>query len=228
MFETRDFAEGVLLVVAALLPIVNPLGAAPVFLAMTPNADSATRARIARKVAVNGFVLLLASLFLGNLLLEFFGVSIPAVQLAGGLIVCRIAWTMLGEPDTVAAVTAGTIDADEAKAFYPFTLPLTVGPGAIAVAITLGANFPSTVQPFLADAIASVAGALIVCVTIFLCYRYAQRLGDALGRNGTAVLMRVSAFVLFCIGVQITWNGARTLVVQLNAPPPVTAPAKAG
>ena len=99
MFEGHDFAQGVLLVIGALFPIVNPLGNAPVFLTMTANADPATRARLARKVAINGFVLLMGSLFLGNLLLEFFGVSIPAVQVAGGFVVCKLGWSMLAEAD---------------------------------------------------------------------------------------------------------------------------------
>lgn len=228
MFEGRDFTEGVLLVIAALLPIVNPLGGAPVFLTMTPHADQATRARLARKVALNGFMLLLGSLFLGNLLLKFFGISVPMVQVAGGLIVCRLAWTMLGDDNATATSAAETADAQEAKAFYPLTLPLTVGPGAISVAVTIGANFPSTMQPFVADAVSSIIGITIVCVTIYGCYRYAQRLGDMVGPNGTVVLMRLSAFVLLCIGLQITWNGASMLFHEFTAPPAVTAPAKNG
>ena len=231
MFEGHDFAQGVLLVIGALFPIVNPLGNAPVFLTMTAHADPATRARLARKVAINGFVLLMGSLFLGNLLLEFFGVSIPVVQVAGGCIVCKLGWSMLADADdddSTAARAATTADMHDAKAFYPLTLPLTVGPGAISVAVTIGANFPSTVQPYLADALSAILGAIVVCAAIFGCYRYAQRLGDLIGTNGTMVLMRLSAFILFCIGVQIAWNGASTLVRDFNAPPAVTAPAKAG
>jgi multiple antibiotic resistance protein len=230
MFEGRDFAQGVLLVIGALLPIVNPVGNAPVFLAMTATADLATRARLARKIAINGFMLLMGSLFFGNLLLEFFGVSIPAVQVAGGCLVCKLGWSMLDETnDDVAAATATTtVDAHDARAFYPLTLPLTVGPGAIAVAVTIGANFPSTVQPYIADAASAILGALVVCITIYACYRYAQRLGDLVGTNGTVVLMRLSAFIMLCIGVQITWNGASTLIRDFHAPPAITTPARAG
>jgi multiple antibiotic resistance protein len=208
----------VLLVVAALLPVVDPLGAAPVFLAMTPDADSATRAALARKVAFNGMVLLLAPMFLGNLVLRFFGVSVPVVQLAGGLIVCSFAWKVLGEADGGERPATASPEAIHAKAFYPFTLPLTVGPGAISVAVTLGANFPSTAQPFVADAVSSAAGILVVVGSIYLCYRHAQRMGDLLGRNGMAVVLRLSAFILFCIGVQIAWNGARSLALEVTVP----------
>lgn len=220
-----------MLVIGALLPIVNPVGNAPVFLAMTATADLATRARLARKIAINGFILLMGSLFLGNLVLEFFGVSIPAVQVAGGCIVCKLGWSMLTDADDNGATTAPatmTADCHDARAFYPLTLPLTVGPGAISVAVTIGANFPSTVQPYVADALSTILGAIVVCAAIYACYRYAQRLGAMVGTNGTMVLMRLSAFIMFCIGVQITWNGASTLVRDFNAPPAVTAPAKAG
>ncbi len=228
MFEGHDFAQGVLLVIGALFPIVNPLGNAPVFLTMTANADPATRARLARKVAINGFILLMGSLFLGNLLLEFFGVSIPVVQVAGGFIVCKLGWSMLSDADdNNTAAPAAKVDTHDARAFYPLTLPLTVGPGAISAAVTIGANFPSTVQPYLADAVSAILGALVVCAAIFGCYRYARRLGDLIGANGTLVLIRLSAFILLCIGVQITWNGASTLVRDFNAAPVVTAPAKA-
>jgi multiple antibiotic resistance protein len=228
MFGGRDFVEGVLLVVGALLPIVNPVGNAPVFLAMTADADLATRARLARKIAINGFILLMGSLFLGNLLLEFFGVSIPAVQVAGGCIVCKLGWSMLADSndETTAAPAAATVDTHDTRAFYPLTLPLTVGPGAISAAVTIGANFPSTVQPYIGDALSAVLGAIVVCIAIFGCYRYAQRLGDLMGTNGTMVLMRLSAFIMFCIGVQITWNGLSTLAHEFNAPAAVTAPAR--
>jgi multiple antibiotic resistance protein len=229
MPEVRDFAHGVLLFIGALLPIVNPVGNAPVFLAMTRRANLATRARLAGKIAINSFILLLGSLFLGNLLLEFFGVSLPAVQVAGGCIVCKLGWSLLADDDDAgAAPDTATVDAHDERAFYPLTLPLTVGPGAIAVAVTIGANFPSTVQPYVADAVSVVLGATVVCAAIFGCYRYAQRLDDLAGANGTMVLMRLSAFIMFCIGVQITWNGASTLVREFNAPPAVSAPAGTG
>ena len=97
--DARHFIEGVFLVYAALLPIVNPLGAAPVFLAMTRYADDPTRAVLARKVTFNSFVLLMASVFIGTYVLEFFGLSVPVVQLGGGLVVCSVAWDMLRSAD---------------------------------------------------------------------------------------------------------------------------------
>jgi multiple antibiotic resistance protein len=218
--DLRHLLEGIFLVIAALLPIVNPLGAAPVFLALTRNVEPTMRKQLAWDVALNCFVLLLASIFIGGFVLEFFGVSVPVVQVAGGLVVCSLAWSLLreGEIAESSSATVASTEAIETRAFYPLTLPLTVGPGSISVAITIGANHPSTVRSFVTAAVSSVIGVLIVCIAIYACYRYSRRLGEMLGRNGTAVVVRLSAFILLCIGVQIVWNGADALL-GISRPP---------
>lgn len=208
----RHFATVFLLVVAALLPIVNPVGSAPIFLALTHGADSATRHALAWRIAINAFVLLMGSLILGNFVLRMFGLSIPVVQFAGGLVLCWLGIRMLGDdapaaPEAPAAGSAQVI----ARAFYPLTLPLTVGPGSISVAITIGANFPSTMVPFLADAAGAVVGAVVVCVATYACYRYAESIARLLGAGGTAVVLRLSAFIMLCIGVQVMVNGGDAL-----------------
>ena len=93
-------------------------------------------------------------------------------------------------------------------------MPLTVGPGSISVAITIGANFPSTIQPYLADAAAAVIGALVVCIATYACYRYAEAIARLLGAGGTAVVLRLSAFIMLCIGVQVMVNGGDALLMQ--------------
>ena len=212
--DPRHFLEGVFLVFAALLPIVNPLGAAPVFLAMTRYANDPTRAALARKVTINSFVLLMASVFIGTYVLEFFGLSIPVVQISGGIVVCAVAWDLLRGADVSAKFgNEGLPDPDAVatEAFYPLTLPLTVGPGSISVAITIGANHPQTVRSFLTAAMSSLLGVVLICVSVYLCYRYAERLSKLLGSAGTSVVVRLSAFILLCIGVQIMWNGIDAL-----------------
>jgi len=145
-------------------------------------------------------------------------VSIPAVQVGGGLIVCAIGWSFLMAPESPAVSDRiSTPDADvlTERAFYPLTMPLTVGPGSISVAITLGANPPRGLRSLFTTALAHVIGVFIVAVSIYLCYRYADRILNKLGRTGTNVLIRLSAFILFCIGVQIVWNGLRTLLATV-------------
>jgi multiple antibiotic resistance protein len=212
--QSGNLLQGVLIVVGALLPIVNPLGNAPFFLALTAGETDRSRNVLARKVAVNGLFLLLAALFLGDDVLKFFGVSVPIVQMAGGLVVAGLAWKLLNrgdDTDKAPPPPPANAGASEGRAFYPLTLPLTVGPGSISVAIALGANFPSTVLPFLADAASAVAGALIVCIVTYVCYRYAEATARLLGTSGTAVVLRLSAFIMLCIGLQIMWNGADAL-----------------
>ncbi|MCC6194871.1 MAG: MarC family protein [Burkholderiales bacterium] len=209
--DIRGVLQGALLVLAALFPIVNPLGNAPLFLSLTADASEAQRKVLARKVAVNGFVLLVAAIFAGDLILDFFGVSVPVLQVAGGLVVASLGFRLLhdsGEATAPGNVGAGAIGA---RAFYPLTLPLTVGPGSISVAVTVGANFPSTLQPYVGDALSALVGVLAVCASIYACYAFAERLTRALGSTGLAVVMRLSAFILLCIGVQIMWNGADAL-----------------
>lgn len=222
--EVRQFLEPLLLAVAALLPIVNPLGGAPIFLAKTADLTGAEHDDLARRVAINCFVLLIVSTFIGAYVLDFFGLSIPAVQVAGGAVVCAMGWNLLNEPDrppTAAqdAARANTPTDLARRAFYPLTMPLTVGPGSMSVAITLGANPSPDVRTLIATSVAHVIGILIVVLTVFLCYRYADRMLRRLGDVGTVIVSRLMAFILLCIGVQILWNGIAGLIATLHAAP---------
>jgi multiple antibiotic resistance protein len=210
------FGSVVMLAVGALLPIVDPLGGAPIYLAMTTGLSSLERARMAKAVAINSFLLLIASALIGAYVLDFFGVSIPSVQVAGGLVVCSIAWSLLNSPNSPPALErngpAATPDDLSVRAFYPMTMPLTVGPGSISVALTLGANPPPGFRPLLLTALAHTVGILLVALGVYLCYRFAERILRRLGPTGTSVVVRLTAFILLCIGVQICWNGAHALI----------------
>jgi multiple antibiotic resistance protein len=222
------FAGIVFIAVAALLPIIDPFAGAPIYLAMTSGLSSEERARTAKLVALNSFVLLLASILIGAYVLDFFGVSIPAVQVAGGTVVCALAWSLLNGPSTPevsAATSPAPPDSLTQRAFYPLTMPLTVGPGSISVAITLGANPPRSLRALLTTTLAHVVGVLITVAAIYLCYRYADRLVRRLGTTGTNIMIRLTAFILLAIGTQIIWNGARTLLETVLHPTAATAPA---
>ena len=216
--QLRQTVEGVLLVFATLLPIVNPFGGAPVFLAMTADCTPELRKGLATRVAVNAFVLLFLSVFVGSYVLDFFGLSVPIVQVACGLVVCALGWDLLRQEttDPGPAPLSGPGDPDIAtRAFYPLTLPFTVGPGTISVAITLGANHAHSMRSLLANGASELVGVTLIAATILVCYRYADRMLHALGATGTSVLVRLSAFILLCIGVQILWNGASGLLESL-------------
>jgi len=217
--DLRHLVEGLLLVIAALLPIVNPFGGAPMFLAMTSDVDSALRQELAKKIAINAFILLVASLFIGTYVLEIFGLSVPIVQVAGGIVVCAAAWELLraGSAPPSVPVPAPAAAQIASRAFYPLTLPLTVGPGTISIAITIGAHHPQSVRFLLLDGTADVLGAAFIAGTVFLCYRYADRMLRVVGETGTTVLIRLSAFIMLCVGVQIFWSGAKILLGSLPA-----------
>lgn len=215
----QNIINAFLLVYAALFPIVNPIGSAPLFLRMTSGRTSAERSALAQSVARNSFFLLLGSLFIGSHVLEFFGITLPVVRIAGGLVVAAFGWQLLHtseEPNTDRAEVrhAGpTVDA-----FYPLTMPLTVGPGSISVAVTLGSQRPTPSADMTELAVlggAAVAGLAAIAITIFVSYRFADRIILFLGPRGTDVLMRLSAFILFCIGIQIIWNGLSVLISRV-------------
>lgn len=216
-----ETAKNILLILSALFPIVNPLGGSPVFLALTRDYPRAARRALARQVAVNSFLLLIASFLVGTHILNFFGISIPVVQVGGGLVVISNGWAMLKqeqEPDRGRDVQK-RVDLQDifGNAFYPLTLPLTVGPGSISIAITLGANLPRHLGPNLLAIFATVIGAAVVAASIYVCYGFADRLAAAVGESGMSIILRLSSFLLVCIGVQIMWNGVSTLVRTLHA-----------
>jgi multiple antibiotic resistance protein len=212
-----DVAKYTLLVVGALFPIVNPIGNTPIFLSLTRGLSTRGRTALARMIAVNGLILIVTSIFIGTHILAFFGISLPVVQVGGGLVVISTGWTLLRQPDHEDA------DEKEAKkecneadysrqAFYPLTLPLTVGPGSISVAIAVGANRAEGSEwhwPLIAG---MLLGSILIAASIYWSYRFAERIGRTLGDSAMNVIIRLSSFILVCIGVQILWNGVSTLL----------------
>jgi multiple antibiotic resistance protein len=179
-----EIAKSVLLIVSALFPIVNPLGGSPVFLALTSDYLPQSRRILARSVALNSFILLIASFAIGTHVLSFFGISLPVVQVGGGLMVIANGWVMLkqdAEEERGSRQQAVSRTDILRNAFYPLTLPLTVGPGSISIAITLGANEPRHLRANLMALLAAVIGSTIIAVSIYLCYGYADRLAAILG-----------------------------------------------
>jgi multiple antibiotic resistance protein len=217
----NDAINAFLLIYAGLFPIVNPVGSAPLFLGLTHLCGTAERRVLARRVAWNGFFLLLGSMLAGSYVLEFFGITLPAVRIAGGMVVMAFGWKMLHsarEPEDKAPASA-TPPGVPVDAFYPLTMPLTVGPGSISVAITLGSQRPSLaagLEHFALVSASAIAGLVAMAITIYVCYRSAQRIVAVLGKQGSDVLMRLSAFILLCIGVQIVWNGLAGLWATLR------------
>lgn len=204
-----------------LFAIINPYGLAFVFLDRTAGLDRTERARLSRRIAINAFLVLVVSLFLGSAILGFFGISLPALRLAGGLVVAVAGWTMLDadlQPPDRAAAGPGRIDHARRMAFFPLTIPLTTGPGSIAAAIALGAGRQGDLPDMMLASTASVIVAVLSALTIWHAYGRADRMARLLGPEGTLVITRLSAFLLLCVGVEIMLTGAGEWLRPLLAP----------
>jgi multiple antibiotic resistance protein len=206
------------LILSALFPIVDPLSGSPIFLALTREYSRDTRRELAMRVALDSFLLMLGSYFIGSHILGFFGVSLPVVQIGGGLIVIAVGWSMLMQNDQADSTARKTIQPQGVfrRAFYPLTLPLTVGPGSISVVITLGANATHRYGVHILMVLAAVLGTALIGISIFLCYGFADHLALALGDTAMTVIARLSSFLLVCIGVQIMWNGISALLSSVT------------
>lgn len=165
---------------------------------------------------------MLVALWGGSYVLAFFGISIAALRVAGGLVLTGFAWELLSAPDQhhsrkqEQASDAGA-GAPEDVAFFPLTLPFTTGPGTIAVAVALGAGRPPGGGALLSFFVGVTLAALALAALTALLYAYADRLGDRLGRSGTKTVSRLSAFILFCIGVQVLLTGITAVLQPLLA-----------
>src|SRR4029077_4519522 len=164
----------------------------------------------------NSFMLATASLLIGSHVLKFFALSLPAVQIGGGLVVAATGWPLLnrGEEEAKARAPAASAEAVMAGSFYPLTMPLTVGPGSIAIMLTVGSSAPNALghsRALLLEAGGGLAAVALVSWSIYLSYRYADQILAKLGPSGINVLLRLSAFFLLCLGVQILFNGYRAI-----------------
>ena len=217
--DLTQLGGSILLIVGAVLPVVNPLGDAPIFLRMTPGCDEATRALLAKRIAFYSFFFLLGSLLFGSFVLVVFGLSIPVVQVAGGAAVCAFGWNLLADNPKPVEVTVDTTHAKLialGRAITPLTLPMTIDAGVIAVAITVGAFHAHSFKHTLIQIFADIIGAVIIALSILLTYRYAHRVSGKIGHTGMMVVVRLSAFIMLCIGVSISWDGIKSLLAEIG------------
>jgi multiple antibiotic resistance protein len=213
-----------LVVFAGLIPIVNPPGSALLFLAMTRRGTSAERSELARRIAIYAFLIMIVSLYVGAFVLKLFGISVPVLRVAGGLVLAFAGWRALDAPRqrTDAQTPEAADDSDLAgMAFYPLTMPLTAGPGTVAVAIALGTSGSGTADmpwpTVIGGMLAALLATLAIAGLVYVCYRFADRLEMALGERGSDALGRLFAFILICLGIQIFWIGFAELWASLPA-----------
>lgn len=218
--DVLQMVHAVLLILGALLPVVNPPGNVSIFLALTRGCDEGTRRDLAAHIAIYSFALLFGSMLFGSIVLRLFDLSVAALQVAGGAVVCALGWNLLHYEPPASEPVPDPRQARQvaaARAFYPLTLPVSIDAGAISVAITLGAHHGQTVRRNLALILTAAIASAVVALSLLLAYRYAGRVSGWLGNKGMEVLLRLSALLVMSIGVQIVWNGLKSLIVQLPA-----------
>ncbi len=204
---------------STMLSIINPFGIAFVFHDMTRWLTQRERSRLARRIGINSFIVLVVAMFLGSRVLSFFGISLEALRIGGGLAVAAAGWTMLrAEPQATAAPNAMDTAPVERMAFFPLTLPLTTGPGSIAAAIALGAERSTSSQDMLlVSALSALMVAASVAACVWVAYAYAEAIARRIGPQGTLIATKLTAFLLLCIGVQIILTGASDALRPLLA-----------
>ncbi len=215
------FGKSFLFVLAALLPILNPAATAPIFLGLTEGASAATRASLARRIARNMVLLMIGAMVVGSYVLDIFGISLPIVRVGGGLLLAANAWRLLNTSHSTndsRQTLAESFTPEQAshQAFYPLTFPISCGPASIAAAITIGVTLHDEKLPMsLARFGGGVAALAVIGVVMYLAFRYALQLLRPLGEAGLVVFLRLTAFILLCLGVQVIWDGVRGLIETL-------------
>jgi multiple antibiotic resistance protein len=210
---------------SALLPVINPLGSALVFLGLVGLQPPSIYKSLARQIAINMVLFFAVIELIGAYLLSFFGISLSIVQLAGGIVVAAIGWTMLNQPDSdkakesagaQAAASGGLSDRWAAKTFYPLMFPITAGPGCLVVMLTLSAHARgSTLSENVLARVGLMIAVLVLAMLVYLSYAYAPQITRKISPSTAHGILRVIAFILFCIGVQIAWNGLEALLAPL-------------
>ena len=219
-----ELIQNFLLAFSALFSIVNPLSGALLFSQVTGERTHGERVALAKRIAVYSAMVMLGALWIGVYVLNFFGITVAALRIAGGLVVAATAWQMLSAPEHREArkeTQAGEAVGSDDVAFFPLTMPLTTGPGTISVAIALGANRPGSGSSLPAFLVGTSLAALAIAALIWITYRWADGVVALLGRSRTQIVARLAAFLLLCVGTQITLNGVLE-ILQLagRAAPP--------
>lgn len=217
--QFHSFIHMLFIGVIALFPVVNPIGTALIvnpYLAMLSDRE---KKNAVTKITLYAFCICMVSLFAGHWILELFGISIPVIQLAGGIMICKMGWESLSakssdnsEKNLSAPTTESSKAEVEEKLFYPLTFPITTGAGTISVLFTLSAHSAdSNWKTYLINTSAIVVSIITMCVMVFIFYNNTKKLVSKLGSNGQMIANRIFSFLIFCVGLQIALTGFKSI-----------------
>ena len=200
----------------ALFPVVNPIGTALILFGMTRGVDDQAWKSMSRKIAFYSFLFLLFFFFFGSYILKLFGISIPVVQFSGGMVLALMGWQLLNQKESGKPFANADMDNPNAliepKAFYPFTFPLTIGPGGMAVVLTFSAHLNQESRLLVTlEQVSAIIGIFLMCLVVSLCYRNLKYMTKRFSATGALALSKILAFFVLCIGVEIAWAGFKAL-----------------
>jgi multiple antibiotic resistance protein len=205
----------------ALFPVVNPIGSAFIINPYLENLNTIEKRKAVKKITLYAFSICTVSLFLGHWILELFGISIPVIQLAGGIMICKMGWEFLSSdkkeektiPNTGDKPVVDRYESIQDQLFFPVTFPITTGAGTISVLFTLSAHSSAKdMTAYLTNTGAILLAIVIMCVLVYIFYLNTKTMINYLGANGQTIVNRITAFLIFCVGLQIAVTGITSLV----------------
>jgi multiple antibiotic resistance protein len=199
----RDTPTAALETFLALFPIVNPFGGVPMFFALTSEMASSERRKTALKTALYVIGILIVFLFFGRFVLNFFGISLPVLQIAGGLIVANTAWGMVTASSRMTPAESHEATTKEDISLTPMAMPMLSGPGSIGVVMGLAAHADS-----MAEYLGMVIGIVALGVVVFLFLSLGGPFVKRLGPGATGAINRIFGFLILALAVQLVWDGA--------------------
>lgn len=206
-----------------LFPVVNPIGTAFIISPYFAHLNREQKKKAVKKITFYAFCVCTVSLFAGHYILELFGITIPVIQIAGGIMICKMGWEFLTTDDTSTPESEKVpLDIEqtntqyhnlESKLFYPITFPVTTGAGTLSVLFTLSAQ--SATKNFL-DYLINTSAILLaiigMCILVYIFFLNTEKIIHYLGSSGEKIVNRITAFLIFCVGLQIAISGIQALI----------------
>jgi multiple antibiotic resistance protein len=205
----QQFFSSIAVILTALFPIANPIGAVPIFYSMTVADSKAYRHRQARQTTINAVLVLVAFLLAGRLILSFFGISLGVLQIAGGLIVAHTGWEMVTARQRLTESEHQEAMDKEDISFAPMAVPIVSGPGAIGVVISLSERVSGWMS-----SLGYVVGIVLFGLVLYLCLTLGEPLIRMMGKNGIGAMNRILGFFILGIAVELIANGAIAFIRQ--------------
>lgn len=216
----QSFIHFLFIGLIALFPVINPIGSAFIVNPYLSHLTRKERSNAVKKIVFYAFILCTVSLLAGQYILHLFGISIPVVQLAGGIMICKIGWEFLtsdkdedeDKKSEAEGLRSHGYSSIQNKLFFPITFPITTGAGTISVLFTLSAHSSAYEKTdMLLNTMAIILAIIIMCILVYVFYCNTETFINYLGSNGEKIINRITSFLIFCVGLQIAITGIKEI-----------------